>query len=335
EIKQAIQDEYFSKNGRSTIHTQTAYVVALHFDLVPAEVKDRVLKDLQALLKRSNMHLKTGFIGTPYLCRTLSDHGASDSSYQIFFQEDYPSWLYEVLMGATTIWERWNSILPNGKISGTDMNSLNHYAYGSIVEWMYRHMCGINPREDAPGFQKFVLKPEVYGKLHYAKATLRSVMGLIESGWSREKDGSLMIKVTVPFNTEAELYLPDADRTKVEGMEGLTAEQIGEKVKVSLEAGTYSFCYVPKKNYELFYSIETPLKELLANHETKAVLGELTPKLLSMVAGEGLGVELPYCIADIVDGSNDFLANMLFEGQLDRKTLEERLKAVPVVVRSV
>ena len=193
EVRLAIQDEFFSKNGRSTILTQTAHVVALHFDLVEPAVRQRVLADLGALLKKSNMHLKTGFIGTPYLCRSLADNGDPDSAYKIFFQEDYPSWLYEVLMGATTIWERWNSILPDGKISGTGMNSLNHYAYGSIAEWMYRNMCGINPVEHAPGFKQFEVRPDIYGKLTFAKASLKSSMGLIESGWRREADGKLTV----------------------------------------------------------------------------------------------------------------------------------------------
>jgi alpha-L-rhamnosidase len=245
EIKKAIQDEYFSKNGRSTIHTQTAHVVALHFDLVQPEVSNRVLMDLQALLKKSGMHLTTGFIGTPYLCRTLSDNGDSDSAYQLLFQEDYPSWLYEVIMGATTIWERWNSLLPDGKMSDTGMNSLNHYAYGSIVEWMYRNMCGINPIEETPGFKKFILKPEVYKKLFYAKASLKSSMGLIESGWNREKDETLIFKVEIPFNTDALLYLPNAEEKTVKGLEGLKAVQEGSKVKVELEAGNYAFSYLP------------------------------------------------------------------------------------------
>ncbi len=335
EIKHAIQDEYFSKNGRSTINTQTAHVVALHFDLVEPEVRERVRRDLQALLKKNNMHLKTGFIGTPYLCRTLSDNGASDSAYQIFFQEDYPSWLYEVLMGATTIWERWNSVLPNGEISGTDMNSLNHYAYGSIVEWMYRHMCGINPIEDAPGFRKFVIKPEVYGKLYYAKASLRSAMGIIESGWTREKDGSLTIKVTVPFQSEAELFLPDAEVTKVNGLDGLTVEQIGDKVQVHLETGSYRFHYVPSKCYELKYSIETPLQELLNNQETKAILGEMTPKLIATAEGAGLGMELPYSIVDLLDGKDAFLANMLLGSHIDQDALNKRLMAIPYQIRTV
>lgn len=334
EIKQAIQDEYFSKNGRSAIHTQTAHVVALHFDLVPQEVRDRVLKDLQALLKKSGMHLKTGFIGTPYLCRSLSDNGDSDSAYQIFFQEDYPSWLYEVIMGATTVWERWNSILPDGRISGTDMNSLNHYAYGSIVEWMYRNMCGINPLEEAPGFKKFVLKPEVYGKLCYAKATVKSAMGLIESGWVREKDGSLTVKVIVPFNAEADLYLPDAQLQSIKDMEAFKAKQEGNRVKIVLEAGSYTFHYFPTKNYELQYSIESPLKELLAVPETKAVLAESVPQLLE-VANRDIGMELPYNIAEIANDPDSFMTKMLLGGPIDFKVLNEKLKAVPVVIRAI
>ena len=335
EVKQAIQNEYFTKNGRSAIHTQTAHVVALQFDLVPEKVKKRVLKDLKALLKKSNMHLKTGFIGTPYLCRTLSDHGETDSAYRIFFQEDYPSWLYEVLMGATTIWERWNSILPDGRMEGIGMNSLNHYAYGSIVEWMYRNMCGINSLEEAPGFQKFVLKPEIYGRLYYAKATLRSAMGLIECGWSREEDNedhSLTIKVMIPFHSEAILYLPDARLTEVEGMVGLSAEQEGEKVKITLEAGTYSFHYIPTKNYELIYSIESPLQELLLNPETKAILIELVPNLISMAENQK-EMELPYNIADILEDNDVFLADRLLGDRMVVNKLNERLGRIPVKIR--
>jgi alpha-L-rhamnosidase len=261
QVKQAIQDEFFSKNGRCTIDTQTAHVVALHFDLVQPELRKRVLTDLQALLSKSKNHLKTGFIGTPYLCRSLSDNGDSDSAYQIFFQEDYPSWLYEIIMGATTIWERWNSILPDGKISSTGMNSLNHYAYGSIVEWMYRNMCGINPVEEAPGFQKFIIKPEVYGKLYYAKARLKSAMGLIESGWKRENDGTISVQITVPFGCEAIAYLPDAELATVNGLGSLMAEQDAEKVKVILVAGYYKFNYIPSRDYTIHCSNDNPLCE--------------------------------------------------------------------------
>lgn len=333
QIKSAIQDEFFSKNGRSTILTQTAHVVALHFDLIEPEVRGRVLRDLQTLLKMNGMHLKTGFVGTPYLCRVLSDHGDADSAYKLFFQEDYPSWLYEVIMGATTIWERWNSIMPDGKISGTGMNSLNHYAYGSIVEWMYRNMCGINPLEEAPGFQEFIIKPEITGKLFYAKATLRSAMGMIESGWIREEDGTLTVNIVVPFNTNATVLLPDAELKTIAGLENINAVQEKEKVKIELAAGRYTFSYVLTKTYELQYSIESPLRELLLVPETKVVLEEMVPKLMN-AATSTHGFELPYSIGDAAKEVDGFMFMMLFGGA-DLKALDERLKRIPVKVRKI
>lgn len=337
QIKKAIQDEYFSRNGRSTVLTQTAHVVALHFDLVEPEVRQRVLRDLKVLLKKSNMHLTTGFIGAPYLCRSLSDNGDSDSAYKVFFQEDYPSWLYEVVMGATTIWERWNSVLPNGMLSGTGMNSLNHYAYGSIAEWMYRNMCGINPVEEAPGFRKILLKPEIYGKLEFAKASLKSSMGMVESGWIREKDGTLTVKVVIPFNAEATLYLSDAELSSVRELKNgidiksLKAVQEGTKVKLELASGSYSFSYAPTRSYELKYSIDTPLAELLATPETKAVIAELVPQLIAASTGD-MGMGLPYSIADVIEENDFFVMSRLFGGT-DLKELDERLKQIPVKIR--
>lgn len=326
DVRQAIQDEYFSKNGRSTINTQTAHVVALFFDLVPQEVRGRVLKDLQDILKKDSMHLKTGFIGTPYLCRALSDNGDSESAYTLFFQQDYPSWLYEVTMGATTIWERWNSVMPDGKISGTGMNSMNHYAYGSIVEWMYRNMCGINPVEEAPGFKKFIVRPEVYGRLYYAEAKLKSAMGLIESGWTRNEDGTLTVRVTVPFGAEAEIYLPDATISKVSGLSGLNAVPCQDKVKVTVDAGSYEFTYIPDKDYALKYTLESPLKEILSVPEAREILFEMAPKARRS-NDEMMG--MPYSIASIED---DFVRNMVFGG-VDMEELERRLAEVPVVIR--
>ncbi|MGB4660691.1 MAG: family 78 glycoside hydrolase catalytic domain, partial [Mobilitalea sp.] len=332
QIKKAIQEEFFSKNGRSTIVTQTAHVVALHFDLVETEVRDRVLRDLQTILKKDGMHLKTGFIGTPYLCRSLSDNGDSDSAYQLFFQEDYPSWLYEVVMGATTIWERWNSVMPDGKISGTGMNSLNHYAYGSIVEWMYRNMCGINPLEEAPGFKKFLLKPEVYGKLSYAKANVKSAMGMIESGWNRAQEGTLTVKVTVPFDSEAILFLPDAELISVGGIESFKAEQEGSKVKIELTAGSYEFSYSPTKSYEMKYTIDTPIRELLATADTRSIIADMMPQMIQAESKEA-GIELPYSIGEVAKGADGFIKMMML-GTVDLDVLNEKLMAIPVKIRT-
>ena len=170
------------------------------------------------------MHLTTGFCGTPCLCPVLSENGANADAYHLLLNDDYPSWLYEVGMGATTVWERWNSVLPDGSISGTGMNSLNHYAYGSIVEWMYRYMCGINPVEDAPGFRRAALRPMPDKSLSFAHASFRSPVGVYESGWEYEDEGkAIRYSFTVPFGAEAELLLP------------------GDSEPTLLTAGSYTF----------------------------------------------------------------------------------------------
>ena len=204
--KAAIQKTYFTEDGTIRIRTQTAHVLALAFGLAKEEHRSTVGKALVKLLKQSNMHLQTGFVGTPFLCQTLSDVGYSEAAYTLLFQNDFPSWLYEVDMGATTIWERWNSVLPNGKISGTGMNSLNHYTYGSIVQWMYEHICGLTLT--APGFRTFRIRPEFSGRFTHVSMGYASAMGTIEIGWAQTAAG-YRVTVSVPFDTTAVLELPD------------------------------------------------------------------------------------------------------------------------------
>jgi len=286
EIREAMVNEYFTPNGRSAINTQTAMIVALYMDLIPNRFRTRIMDDLKAKLRDDKMHLKTGFVGTPYFCNVLSENGANEYAYTLLLNDDFPSWLYAVKLGATTIWERWNSVLPDGMISGTGMNSLNHYAYGSIAEWMYRYMCGINPVEDAPGFRKIKLNPNPYGKLNYAKATLVSAVGTIESGWEIKEDGALTFTFTIPFNSTAEVVLPDA---VLEGINindtllvnsGFKAIQDQQQVRCELTAGTYVIEYTPTKRYILTYSTHNTLKEILSNEETKEILEEKLPELI-------------------------------------------------------
>ncbi|NLF01689.1 MAG: alfa-L-rhamnosidase RamA, partial [Anaerolineales bacterium] len=213
EIKAAIQEEYFSATGRITIPTQTGYLLALFMDLAPQEFRARVIRDLVSRLRKDKMHLRTGFVGTPFLCRVLSNNGANEEAYQLLLNEDYPSWLYAVNLGATTIWERWNSLNPDGTISSTGMNSLNHYAYGSIVEWMYRDMCGLNPfygDDQVTGFRRALIAPKPDAALQWAKASYRSAAGLYQSGWRIEENGRLSFDFQIPFNAEAQVVLPDA-----------------------------------------------------------------------------------------------------------------------------
>ncbi|MEH7418035.1 family 78 glycoside hydrolase catalytic domain [Neobacillus drentensis] len=287
EIKEAMRKEYFTPNGRSAIYTQTAMIVALYMDLVPESFRPRLVADLKAKLREDKMHLNTGFVGTPYFCNVLSENRANDYAYTLLLNDDFPSWLYAVKLGATTIWERWNSVLPDGSISGTGMNSLNHYAYGSIAEWMYRHMCGINPLDEAPGFRRFKLCPKPYGKLTYAKAKFSSPSGNIESGWELNEDGSLTFTFIVPFNTTAEVVLPDADLENIKVNDvllvtkGLKAKQENQDVTCEITAGTYLFQYLPTKSYILTYSTNSSLKELLNNEETKEIVTNNLPGIVN------------------------------------------------------
>ncbi|MBN8637489.1 MAG: family 78 glycoside hydrolase catalytic domain [Anaerolineae bacterium] len=257
EIKTAIQREFFTPTGRLAVPTQTGYLLALYMDLVPDEHRDRVERDFIDRMKQDNVHLRTGFVGTPYLCRVLSNIGANDLAYRLLLNEDSPSWLYAVNLGATTIWERWNSLNPDGSIRSpkpnsldpdgssrsAKMNSLNHYAYGSIVEWMYRDMCGLNPA--AAGFRSATIAPKPDPALRWAKARYRSAAGLYASGWHLDESGLITINLTIPFNATAHVVLPKAEGgTILLNDHPLTAgDQIGQNWEVTLGAGHFTIIY--------------------------------------------------------------------------------------------
>jgi len=248
EVKAAIQKEYFTESGRLAIPTQTGYLLSLYMDLVPDGYLERVQKDFVLRLTYDNLHLRTGFVGTPYLCRVLSDIGADDLAYTLLLNEDYPSWLYAVNLGATTIWERWNSLNSDGSISSTGMNSLNHYAYGSIVEWMYRDMCGLNPSsgDDAvTGFRRARIAPKPDKSLQWARARYRSSAGVYESGWRFDETGQLTLEIAIPFNASASVVLTGAqvDEVSLNGHPLRQGEQSGNSVELSLGAGHYTIAY--------------------------------------------------------------------------------------------
>lgn len=248
EVKAAMQTEYFTATGRLAVSTQTGYVLALFMDLAPAEHRARVERDLIARLEKDNTHLRTGFVGTPYLCRVLSKIGANDLAYTLLLNEDYPSWLYAVNLGATTIWERWNSLNPDGSISSTGMNSLNHYAYGSIVEWMVRDMCGLNPSSGADrvtGFRHARIAPKPDRSLQWARARYRSAAGFYECGWRIEEAGQITIELAIPFNASASVVLPGArlGEISLNGHPLDAGQQSDDSVEVALDAGNYVIAY--------------------------------------------------------------------------------------------
>lgn len=214
-IKEAFLAEYYTKTGRLAQETQTALAIVLWLDLIPTGARQRQVDTLVAKIHEENDHLTTGFVGTPLLCPVLTENGHADLAYTLLFNEDFPGWLYEVNMGATTVWERWNSVLPDGSISDTGMNSLNHYAYGAIVEWMVRFMCGLNMTE--PAYTRFTVAPYPDARLDWAKLSYASAQGEIRCEWKRQDD-CILYTVEVPFGTQADFVLPqDAAVTEING----------------------------------------------------------------------------------------------------------------------
>lgn len=208
-IKAAFAKEYMTPTGRLVSGTQTAYVLALQFDMLPEELRSACADRLVANIRDYGNHLTTGFLGTPYICHVLTRFGHNDVAYDLLMQESYPSWLYPVKMGATTIWERWDGIKPDGSFQTPDMNSYNHYAYGAIGDWMYRTIAGINSAADAPGYKSIVIAPKPGGKLTQASAELETVYGTVKSAWVLENN-LLKLDVTVPANTRAKIVLVDS-----------------------------------------------------------------------------------------------------------------------------
>ena len=277
-IRDAFFKEYFTPAGNLCVDTMTGYVVALYMDLTPDFAYERVCKGLLKKLKKNFYHLETGFVGTPYLCRVLSENGMNDLAYHLLEEKGYPGWLYEVLMGATTIWERWNSVMPDGKISGTEMNSLNHYSYGSIVEWMFRNMAGINPCSEGAGFKRFVIHPAPNYRIECANATIDSASGHIESGWEIKNGGKeLKFRFVIPFDTKAAIILPDAKAEDIKAClaaQGIDAEvcQDGNNAMFEAVSGTYEISYAPTVPYRKTYNIDSTWEELTTNPKTREIL---------------------------------------------------------------
>lgn len=208
--KEAFQRRFVTPDGFVTANTQTAYILGLHFNLLPDDARKTAIDALVADIERRGDHLSTGFVGTPYISRVLSDNGHLDVAYRLLFQKSWPSWLYSVTKGATTIWERWDGWTDDKGFQDVGMNSFNHYAYGAIGAWLYSVVAGIDVDESKPGYEHIVLKPMPGGGLTHAKASLDSIRGRIESGW-RIEDGTFIWEVVVPPNTTATAHLPSGE----------------------------------------------------------------------------------------------------------------------------
>ena len=239
-IVEKFQNTFFDVEGRMTAQTQTAHIVALYFGLVPEKYREKTVEGLLRLLEKENGHLVTGFVGTPYFCHALSQNGHVKEAYDLLLKDDFPSWLYQVKMGATTVWEHWDGLKPDGTMWSPDMNSFNHYAYGAIAEWMVRVAAGIELDEKNTGYKHSIIAPRLGGGLSWLKAEYDSVYGRVMSFWEDQGE-QVVLHVTVPVNAAASICLDEAK--EVLEKDGLAFERVDGCMKAEAGSGTYHIVY--------------------------------------------------------------------------------------------
>ena len=270
----AIKEEYYSSIGRCCIKTQTALLLTLKYHL--SDNEELTKKQLGDLFEFSGNKLKTGFVGTPLLGNVLTEYGMEDIAMKLLLNEEYPGWLYEVKLGATTVWERWNSLLADGTISGIQMNSMNHYAYGSVLEWFIRHAAGINVTEEAPGCRFIEIKPLLSWELKKVSASYDSPAGLYKSAWELTDPKHVKIDIEIPLGCSASLTLPFAkDDAYADPLNPAFAD-VRDGVCI-LKSGKYSVSYELKKSLKKTYSLDTPIKEILGDAAAAAKLKNVLP----------------------------------------------------------
>jgi len=251
-IKEAFLKEYVTPSGRLVSGTQTAYVLALQFDMLPENLRAQAAQRLAENIKDYDNHLTTGFLGTPYLCHVLSRFGYDTVAYKLILQDTYPSWLYPVKMGATTIWERWDGQKPDSSFQTPEMNSFNHYAYGAIGDWMYRNITGIDNYGDATGYKKISIRPHPGGNLSYANADLETEYGKLSVHW-KIAEGKFTMDIEIPANTKAVIYIPASTAESVtesgkqlsELKEIIVTGKEGNYIVIQVGSGTYHFASLP------------------------------------------------------------------------------------------
>ncbi len=251
-LRDAFNREFVSSTGRVGENTQTAYALAIAFDLLPDSLISSAAGRLAHDVESREHHLTTGFLGTPYLLHVLDATGHSTDAFALLTQRTYPSWLYPITRGATTMWERWDGIRPDSSFEDPGMNSFNHYAFGAVGDWMYQNIGGIDVDAAAPGYRRSRIAPRPGAGLTSATASLETLYGTLSSAWRLDRDRFTLV-VTVPANTSAEVTLWGARVDQVrEGGAPLNsrdgvraARQRGPDVVVEVGSGRYSFVVTP------------------------------------------------------------------------------------------
>jgi len=246
DIKTAFIHEFVTPAGRLISNTQTAYSLALSFNLMPDSLVSKAAGYLAEDVRKMK-HLTTGFVGTPLLCKALSDHGYADLAFMLLMHKEYPSWLYPVTQGATTIWERWDGQKTDGSFQDVSMNSFNHYAYGAIGDWLYNYIAGIVIDPEFPGYKHFFLQPHPGGGLTNAKASLNSMYGTILSEWKIEQ-GVMHYFCRIPPNSSATICFDKAeiknvllDQVPLENNELVRYTENNKNLTIQVGSGSYFF----------------------------------------------------------------------------------------------
>jgi alpha-L-rhamnosidase len=214
-VRRAFTKQYFDADGKlqNAPETQTGYALAIAFDLIPPELRASAGENLARLVREADGHLRTGFLGTPFLTQALDQTGHSDLAAEVLFQGSYPSWFYPIDQGATTMWERWNSYTRDKGFGDASMNSFNHYAYGAIGQWMYERIAGLAPDAANPGYKHFFIRPLIVKPLDSARAELETPYGKAISGWEKKGD-KVEMEIQVPPNTTATIEFPDGRKSQ-------------------------------------------------------------------------------------------------------------------------
>lgn len=238
--REAYMKEYVTPNGLISSNTQTAYVLALEFDMLPEELRAQAARRLVNSIREYKTHITTGFLGTPYICHQLSRYGYTDVAYELLLQKTCPSWIYPVLMGATTIWERWDSMNPDGTLPPMSMNSFNHYSYGAIGDWLYRSAVGI--QETEPGYRRIKIEPNTGGDFTWMEASTHTPYGKVGARWEADKNQLKTLDVEIPVGVEATIVLPrNGDKLPVSSKQSLKFISSDDKVQCVVGSGKYHF----------------------------------------------------------------------------------------------
>ena len=247
-IRTAFDAAYVQSDATVLGNTQTGYILALHFDLLPQSLRTLAAKHLADAIHAANDHLSTGFVGVGYLCPTLTASGENDLAYKLLLNDTYPSWGFCVLQGATTIWERWDGYTPTRGFQDPGMNSFNHYSMGSVGQWLYSDVAGIDTDPESPGFAHILMHPHPGPGLAEAGATYDSIRGEISSRWS-VASGRISWNITVPANTTATIWVPTSNPSSVTESGKPASRSLGVTALKSepgsavfeVESGTYRF----------------------------------------------------------------------------------------------